>query len=101
MMLAFAAMMGWCGTKWPGWWRGGPRPGPWPEPWWIPVLGAIGGIGAWVVFGPELGRGGGLLAVTTIAFFGGMFLGSLGDTLGGFANRGNISAGNINAGPNG
>ena len=32
MEMAFAAMMGWCGTKWPGWWRG-PRP-PQPDPWW-------------------------------------------------------------------
>src|SRR4051794_40173619 len=33
MELAFAAMMGACGTLWPGWWRG-PHPHPDPEPWW-------------------------------------------------------------------
>ena len=30
MLFACAAMMGWCGTKWPGWWRW-PRP-PHPDP---------------------------------------------------------------------
>lgn len=37
----FFAAMGWCGTKYPGWWRGPKKPDP--EPWWkFVVLSAIG-----------------------------------------------------------
>jgi hypothetical protein len=47
------AMMGWCGTKWPGWWRR-PRPTPPdPEPWWrfgIAALGIAGGVGGGIFF---------------------------------------------------
>ena len=78
MSMLFAAMMGWCGTKWPGW-RPGPKPDPDPEPWWRDVLsgviGALGGIGSVIVFGPMLGDA--TLVETAIAgFFGGVFLGS-------------------------
>ena len=47
MLFAFAAMMGWCGTKWPGWWRWPRPPHPDPEPLWRLVdgiLGAVGGV---------------------------------------------------------
>lgn len=53
------AMMGWCGTKWPGWWRG-PRPTPPdPEPWWrygIAILGIAAGIGGGMFFSNSLGN---------------------------------------------
>lgn len=78
MSLAFAAMMGWCGTKWPGW-RPGPKPDPDPEPWWRDILtgliGAVGGVGAVTVFGPQLGDAG-LIGTSIAGFFGGVFLGS-------------------------
>lgn len=81
MSLAFAAMMGWCGTKWPGWWRWPhPKPDPDPEPWWRDLLGgligAAGGIGAVTVFGPEI-TDAGLMGSAMTGFFGGVFLGSV------------------------
>jgi len=87
MELAFAAMMGWCGTKWPGWWRG-PRP-PQPDPWWwiVSVAGAIGGVGAAVVFRPVVGDAG-FFAVAGTAFAGGILVGSIVDGLGGLSAKG-------------
>jgi len=75
MMIAFLAMMGWCGTKWPGWWRG-PHPHPDPEPWWdlaYGVIGAIGGVVAEAVFRPVIADGG-IMVTALTAFFGGTFL---------------------------
>lgn len=92
MEYAFAAMMGWCGTKWPGW-RPGPKPDPDPEPWWSlvdGVIGAIGGIVAWVVFGPMLGDGG-LLTTGLVTFMGGVFLSSLASGVGLGAKRAGIT----------
>lgn len=74
MLLALAAMIGWCGTKWPGWWRG-PHPHPDPEPWWdiaYGVLGAIGGVVAVNVFAHDIATGG-FVATAVTAFFGGTF----------------------------
>ena len=87
MEYAFAAMMGWCGTKWPGWWRG-PRP-PQPDPWWwiVSLAGAVGGIGAMVVFQPVI-HDAGFLASAATSCAGGIFLGSLVDGLGGAAAKG-------------
>ena len=88
MEYAFWAMMGWCGTKWPGW-RPGPRPGPDPEPWWNIVdglIGAVGGIAAMTVFEPMVGEAG-LLASGMVAFFGGTFAGSAVDSLMGMGKR--------------
>jgi hypothetical protein len=83
-------MMGWCGTMWPGWivwWiihHGGPPPPPGPDPWWRNlvrgIIGAIGGIGAVSVFGPMLSNAT-LIETAGAAFFGGVFLGSLADSL--------------------
>lgn len=50
METLFFAALGWCGVKYPGWWRRPPRPPrpepePWrpqPEPWAYPVLSVIG-----------------------------------------------------------
>jgi hypothetical protein len=91
MEYAFAAMMGWCGTKWPGWRPG--KPDPDPEPWWSlvdGVIGAIGGIVAWVVFGPMLGDGG-LLTTGLVTFMGGVFLSSLASGVGLGAKRAGIT----------
>lgn len=76
MEYALALMMGWCGTKWPGW-RPFP-PGPQPDPWNIlgGIAGAVGGGIAWAVFGAHFGAGG-LVPIGVISFFGGNFLGSL------------------------
>ena len=77
MGLAFLAMMGWCGTKWPGWWRG-PHPVPDPEPWWdlaFGVLGAVGGVAAGEIFRPVIGDAG-FVATALTAFFGGTFAAS-------------------------
>jgi|GEM_PF-708577 len=55
-LYALWAVIGWCGTPYPGWW---PRPQPPdPEPWWRPrLIGVVAGlVGGWVftqVFGPE------------------------------------------------
>jgi hypothetical protein len=91
MSLLFAAMMGWCGTKWPGWrpWPK-PHPDPDPEPWWREALsgliGAGGGVIVAIVFEPMLGNA--TLAETALAtFMGGVFLGSLGNSLMGAARR--------------
>ncbi len=75
MLMAFAAMIGWCGTKWPGWWRG-PHPHPDPEPWWdiaYGVLGMIGGVAAVSVFAKDIATAGFFGTVAT-AFFGGTFV---------------------------
>jgi hypothetical protein len=87
MSMLLAAMMGWCGTKWPGW-RPWPKPDPDPEPWWKEVLsgliGAAGGIGAAVIIGPDF-QNIGLAETALLGFGGGVFLGSLGNGLMGAA----------------
>ena len=90
MSAAFAAMIGWCGTMWPGWFlwwllhHGGRPPIPDPEPWWRNIarglIGAMGGIGAVTVFAPMLGDAS-LAETAGVAFFGGVFLGSLADSV--------------------
>jgi len=78
MLFAFAAMIGWCGTKWPGWWWGpngpyGPKK-PQPDPWRIfgGIIGAIGGVGSIIVFKELIGDAG-LVTTGAVAFFGGAF----------------------------
>ena len=82
MSILFAAMIGWCGTRWPGWWWRWPRPPvPDPDPWpWYRdivggLIGAVGGVGAVTVFAPMLGDAT-LIETAVTAFFGGVFLGS-------------------------
>lgn len=87
MILLYVAIVGWCGNVPRPWPFPRPRPGgdtwlnPQPEP---PgefiggIIGAIGGVGAWEVFGARAASPGlGLLETTIVAFFGGVFLGSL------------------------
>lgn len=87
MEYALWAMYGWCGTKWPGWWRG-PRP-PQPDPWWwiVSVVGAVGGVVAVAVFESAMGDAG-FLGTAVTAFAGGVFFGSIADSLGGAGARG-------------
>ena len=86
MEMALWAMLGWCGTKWPGWWRG-PRP-PQPDPWWwvVSVAGAIGGVIAVSVFQPVIGDAG-FFATSLTAFAGGVLLGSIVDGIGGMTAK--------------
>ena len=49
METLFFAAMGWCGTKYPGWWRGPKDPDP--EPWWRYLTLSIIGIGVGIVSG--------------------------------------------------
>ena len=94
MSLAFAAMMGWCGTRWPGWilwWirHHNPNPPDPPEPWRDllgSLIGAVGGAGAVVIFGPMLNDAG-LVGTAMTAFFGGVFLGTAATDLMGLARR--------------
>jgi hypothetical protein len=101
MALAFAAMMGWCGTMWPGWFvwwilhhRVGPPPPPDPDPWWRNIvrgiIGVIGGIGAVKIIGPDYPDAG-LVGTAVLSFFGGVFLGSLADSVMA-AGRSNVRA---------
>ncbi|HEX6219401.1 MAG TPA: hypothetical protein VFZ35_09035 [Sphingomicrobium sp.] len=86
MSMLLAAMMGWCGTKWPGWWWRWPRPNPPdpPEPWWRDILsgiiGAIGGIGALTIIGPDF-QDMGLMGTAVLGFFGGVTLASIGSAV--------------------
>lgn len=62
METLFFALLGWCGTRYPGWWRKpkpgpGPDPEPWrpqPEPWSsylaFSVIGAVVGIAGGSMF---------------------------------------------------
>ena len=55
METAFFLAMGWCGTKYPGWWRQFLKkpPIPEPEPWWIIStigLGLIAGLAGGTIF---------------------------------------------------
>ena len=81
MEMGLWAMVGWCGTKWPGWWRG-PRP-PQPDPWWwiVSLAGAVGGVIAVMVFQPVIGDAG-FFAGALTAFAGGVALGSIVDGIG-------------------
>ncbi|TGD59820.1 hypothetical protein [Flavobacterium humi] len=47
----FFAAMGWCGTKYPGWWWGPKPPHPDPEPWWKYAVISIVGIGVGIAGG--------------------------------------------------
>jgi hypothetical protein len=90
MLFAFAAMMGWCGTKWPGWWRWPHPPIPDPEPWWRLIdglLGVAGGIAAVVVFEPLL-RDQGLMLTGGAAFFGGLAAATLVESIAGLSAKG-------------
>ncbi len=66
------ALLGWCGTKYPGWWRNPPPPDP--EPWWRNSLYGVIGAGAAVLVGNQIGGGlaeAGLFAEGLMAFAAG------------------------------
>ncbi len=70
----FYAMIGWCGTKWPGW-RPGPKPDPDPEPWWRGALfGLAGGIVGQLAANFALGEAGSVLTSSLGAFAGGVIV---------------------------
>lgn len=53
MSAMMLALVGWCGTKYPGWWRNPPPPDP--EPWWRSIFDGVIGAGAAVLVGNSLG----------------------------------------------
>jgi len=71
-------LVGWCGTRWPGWWPGSRPPVPDPEPWWqragISVLGGlVGGVLVTQFFSNEAS----LVTVSIGAFVGGRLFGDI------------------------
>ena len=69
---AMWALMGWCGTKYPGWWRNPPPPDP--EPWWRVVLDGVLGAGVAIAVGNALGEsiaGFGLAGIVVAGFAAG------------------------------
>jgi hypothetical protein len=99
MNLFLAAMIGWCGTRYPGWFWDlirhrppvGPGPGPDPDPTWFQglirgLIGAVGGAGAVLVFQPAIAEAG-FLGLAVTAFFGGGFLGSVSEPMPGLGIR--------------
>ena len=85
MDMIFAAMIGWCGTRW--WrWPFPPHPDPDPEPWWrsllIGAIGAVTGILTVAALGPSFPNSG-MYGTALLAFAGGK-VGS--DILGGLLN---------------
>jgi hypothetical protein len=76
----FSLLVGWCGTRWPGWWWPWlkPRPVPDPEPWWqragISVVGGlVGGFLVTQFFPHEVS----LVTVAIGAFVGGRVIGDV------------------------
>ena len=66
------ALIGRCGTKYPGWWRNPPKPDP--EPWWSRLAGGVIGAGAGIlVYGQagDLAQSAGILAAALPAFAAG------------------------------
>ena len=47
-------LVGWCGTKYPGWWRNPPPPDP--EPWWRSIFYGVIGAGAAILVGSAIGE---------------------------------------------
>jgi hypothetical protein len=58
-------------------WRGGGGPGP--RPWILLLAGCIGGLASYMVLGPELAKGGGVLDIFMISIAGGAFAGIAAD----------------------
>ena len=74
MNCIFYAMIGWCGTKWPGWWRG-PNPPPPPDPWWRSgLIGIVGGVVGSLATNYALGDSSTAILATAGAFAGGVIL---------------------------
>jgi hypothetical protein len=68
-----------------------PRPWPWP-PLFGNIIGGIGGVIAWLVFGKNFG-GGGFLEVAGLGLLGGIFLSSLGRGVLSLGNRADVKTG--------
>ena len=77
MGTAFYLMMGWCGTKYPGWWRNPNPPGPDPEPWRkygiTTIIGIVAGIVGGTLFNNAINdstlfSGQGIIASGLVAF---------------------------------
>ena len=72
MTWLFAALIGWCGTKYPGWWRNPPPPDP--EPWWRNIMVGLVGAGGGVLAINLIGAGmpdAGIIGVALASFAGG------------------------------
>jgi hypothetical protein len=86
MEFAFAAMMGWCGTRVPG--RPPIGPDPDPEPWWrtiaLGVIGAVAGVIVVAALGNHFASAG--MFGTALLALGGGRVGA--DIVGGVMNMG-------------
>lgn len=69
---AVSLLIGWCGTRWPGWPLGPRPPIPDPEPWWRVIgIGALGGIAGGILINVALPNEISLVTVSIGAFVGG------------------------------
>jgi len=77
-------LVGWCGTRWPGWWRGPRPPKPDPEPWWRGVgirigIGILGGLVGGGLITQVFSGEASLVTVSIGAFVGGRLFSDLYD----------------------
>ncbi len=85
MIWAFWALVGWCGTRWPGWWRFPPPPPPPPgDPWFSKIAGIVGGIAGGWLYNLAWPMGADVTSVAVAATAVGAFIGAvvLGDLVG-------------------
>lgn len=74
MEFVFAALMGWCGTRWWRWPWPGPGPGPDPDPWYRGLrdglIGAVIGAVTYAALGAHF-TSAGMIGIALLGFSGG------------------------------